>query len=266
MNTAPSLRNLQQQFMTALYDADVPGPLAAIAGNGLTAAARLRIYRNSCEETQVAALHVTYPALVALVGDAFFDQTARGYRRAHPSQSGNLQAFGASLGDYVATLASCTAYPYFADVARLEWLRQATILAPDAATLDPVAWAGSAPASDAARSVALHPSLHLLASAYPVLRLWRFALHPSPEVPTLDAGESVVLWREDGEVAMTAVDAASFACIAALRQGASVGAAETAACVIDPEFDLAMCVGSLLQRGLVAGMRPQSGDADGSRP
>lgn len=263
MDTAISLRDLQQQFMAALYDADAPGPVTAIAGNGLTAAARLRIYRNSCNEPQTEALRMTYPAVLALVGDAFFDQTARGYRHAHPSRSGNLQAFGANLGDYLETLTSCRAYPYLPDVAQLEWLRQETILAPDAAAVTSDAFIERVRAATSPIRVVLHPSLHLVRSQYPILRIWRYALEPSTEPPTLGDGECVVLWREDRAVAMGAVDPASFACIAAMQQGSTLDAAQTAAMALDPDFDVSMCIGTLLEHGLVAdGRGSSSGKAE----
>lgn len=266
MGAVPSLRDLQRRFMTALYDADAPGPLAAIAGNGLTAAARLRIYRNSCRESQVAALRVTYPAVRALVGDAFFDQTAHGFRHAHPSRSGNLQAFGAQLGDYLATLASCRAYPYLPDVARLEWLRQETILAPGASAIAEGACIESLRTAAETVHATLHPSLHLANSRYPILRLWRYAMQPSPEPPTLGDGECVVLWREDGEVAMGAVDPATFACIAAMRRGSTLDAARRAATAIDSDFDLSMCVQTLLDRGLITDLRATAGGAGFIQP
>ncbi|HEX7348631.1 MAG TPA: DNA-binding domain-containing protein [Rhodanobacteraceae bacterium] len=266
MDTALSLRELQRQFMAALYDADAPGPVAAIAGNGLTAAGRLRIYRSSCSESHIAALRVTYPAVRALVGDAFFEQTARGYRRVHPSRSGNLQAFGAELGDYLATLAACHPYPYLPDVARLEWLRQAAILAPAAATAVADAGVERTQTTAVPVHVELHPSLHLLRSAYPILRIWRYALQPSAEGLTLDGeGECVALWREDGEVAMGAIDAASFACIAALQRGADLAAAAAAGVALDPAFDCAACVGTLSEHRLMVGVEPvATGDAPGT--
>lgn len=257
MPIAPSLHELQRQFMAALYDPAAPGPLDAIAGHGLAPAARMRIYRRSCNETQTAALRTTYPAVLALVGDAFFDQTARGYRRVHPSQSGNLQRFGDALPAYLATLPACRSVPYMADVARLEWLRQLTILAPDSAPIcaEDLAEAIRS-AGDALRTV-LHPSLHLLESRHPVLTIWNYALHPGNARLTLgNVGESVVLWREDGEVAMASLDPASFACITALAGRSSLGAARDAAASVDSDFDLGTCLGSLAEHGLIIGLRP----------
>lgn len=266
MGAALSLRDLQQQFMAALYDADAPGPLACIAGNGLSPEARLRIYRNSCNESQTAALRVTYPAVLALVGDAFFDQAARGYRRAHPSTSGNLQAFGAKLGDYLETLTTCRAYPYLPDVARLEWLRQETILVPDAATVSSDAFIERVQAATEPIHLVMHPSLHVIESRYPLLSIWHYALQPTPERLALTEGERVALWREDGEVAMGILDPASFACIAAMRVGSTLDAAQAAANALDPGFDLSVCVETLLEHGLVTGIRPIVAAGEGTHP
>lgn len=257
MRAALSLRELQQQFMAALYDPAAPGPLAAIAGRGLAPVDRMRIYRRSCNETQTAALRVSYPAVLALVGDAFFDQTARGYRHAHPSRSGNLQAFGDGLASYLEALPNCRSLPYLPDVARLEWLRQLTILAPESAPIgQEVFHAAICSAGDSLQMV-LHPSLHSLDSRYPVLTISNYALHPGDEKLTLgEDGERVVLWREDGEVAMAALDAASFACIATFVQGARLGESRTVAQTVDPDFDLDACLTSLVAHGLVSGLRP----------
>ena len=135
MHTAPALSELQRRFLDALYDDRATGPLGEVAGNGLEPLARLRIYRNSCNEIQTGALRATYPAVLALVGTEFFEQSARGYRRAHPSASGNLQGFGAGFADYLASLSSLAAYPYLPDVARLEWRRQLAVLAADAESI-----------------------------------------------------------------------------------------------------------------------------------
>jgi hypothetical protein len=259
MRVALSLRELQQQFMAALYDAAKPGPTPAIAGNGLTPEARLRVYRRSCNETQTAALRATYPAVLALVGEVFFDQTASGYRHTHPSRSGNLQVFGEAFAEYLEGVTGCRALPYLSDVARLEWLRQQAILAPAAASISPE------DVADVIREVAesirtvLHPSLHLLDSRFPVLTIWSYALRPTDENLVLgNDGENVVLWREEGEVAMGVVDRASFACIDALAHGLTVADAHSAATLLDDGFDLEACIETLVAHRLVTGIQPHS--------
>lgn len=252
MPTAPSLLECQRRFMAALYSPDASGPVEAIAGNGLEPAARLRIYRHSCEGNQVNALRTSYPAVLALVGGAFFDQCARGYRREHASHSGNLQVFGGRFGDYLATVPQARELPYLPDVARLEWLRQRAVLAADAEALPSAAFERALAVRD--RTLTLHPSVQCLASAYAVLTIFRYAMAPGEEGLQLpDTGENVLLWREDGEVAMAALDAASFACIEALARGATLARSNTAARAIDPAFDQPVCLGTFAQRGLIVG-------------
>lgn len=256
MRAALSLHELQQQFMAALYDAAEPGPTATIAGNGLAPEARLRIYRHSCNETQIAALRTTYPVVLALVGDAFFDQTAQSYRRAHPSLSGNLQTFGDAFAEYLEVVPGCLSLPYLPDVARLEWLRQRAILAPAAASIDPEALGAATRKTAESLRIVLHPSVHWLDSRHPVLTIWSYALRPADESLVLgNDGESVVLWRDDDEVAMDAVDPASFACITAVAQGLTLGEARSAAQSIDNGFDLDACLESLFAHELVIGVR-----------
>lgn len=258
MHAAPSLPELQRQFLAALYDGRVTGPVAAIAGNGLEPAARLRIYRNSCGAIHTGALRTTYPAVLALAGEAWFDQTMRGYRCAHPSRSGNLQRFGEGFSDYLETLPELDTLAYLPDVARLEWLRQECVLAGDAAPLSHAAFVDALARAADPSHITLHPSVQLLASRHPVLTIWRYAMQPSTARLTLGGeGENVVLWREDGEVAMEAPDAASFACIAVLARSGTLTAAHAAAQARDTAFDLAACIDSLLQHGLVTGLTPR---------
>lgn len=257
MSTESSLFELQTSFMSTLYDEAAPGPVAFIKGNGLAADDRLRIYRHSGNETQIAALRTSYPAVLALVGEAWFDQAACAYRRVHLSRFGNLQQFGARFADYLETLPTHRTLPYLADVARLEWLRQKTILAAESEPMNFDAFTENPPFDAEALRLVLHPSVHFLASRHEVLTIWRFAQRPDSEQLSLDGrGENVMLWREEDEVAMASLDPATFACVAALGQGASLCQAHAEAAALDVDFDLASCLASLIGNGLIIGVEP----------
>ncbi len=259
MSTEPSLLELQTSFLKALYEEGAPGPVASIAGNGLAAQARLRIYRHSSRETQTAALRASYPAMLALVGDAWFDQTAHAYRCIYPSRFGNLQQFGAYFADYLETLPARRTLVYLADVARLEWLRQQTILAAESESITFDTFTESLQAGEEALRIVLHPSVHLFASRHKVLTIWQFAQQPDSEQLLLDGrGENVMLWREEDKVAMVELEPATFACIVALEQGASLHKAHTEAAAFEVNFDIASCMASLIERGLITGVRPFS--------
>lgn len=256
MDAKPALHELQSAFLAALFDDEVPGLLDSIAGNGLAPEARLRIYRRSCNEIQTAALRTSYPAVLALVGRDWFDQAAQRYRSRYPSHSGNLQGFGAHFADYLEPIPAGRTLPYLADVARLEWLRQQTILAADSQALTFDNFMTCLDGAGESLRVGLRACVHLLSSQHPVLTIWRFALDPHGDLALDDQGENVLLWREDGEVVMTAVDSATFAYVTALAAGASLNEASMRAAAFDDGFDPAQCMSELIEHHLVTRVLP----------
>lgn len=253
MQVAPSLLECQRRFLAAIYYPEAPVPADVIFGHGLEPAARLRIYRHSSEQIHTAALRTTYPVVLALVGEPFFEQAALRYHRAYPFVSGNLQAFGEYFGDLLEDMTESRALAYLPDVARLEWQRQLAALAPAADSSLPPAFGATPAESNGWACMALHPSVRTFASPFSVLTIWLYAMQPTSEDLTLpEAGEHVVVWRSpDGQVAMTALDPASFAAIDTLVHGRALCDALAAARACDPEFELNACMESLAMNGLL---------------
>jgi len=253
MQPDPSLLEMQQHFLGALYDETCPGFCdEAIQDSAIEPTARLRLYRNSSTQIHTRALQTVYPAILALAGAEFFDQAASLYRIAHPSTSGNLQTFGAQFPDLLESLTHDTAAPYLGDVARLEWLRQCSILAKTADALDAVDVSRRIAQLEGPLSVVLHPSVHCFASAYPVYTLWQYAMQPGDQRLSLpETGEHLVLWRETDQVTMAVLNKASFQCVKELAQGASLDQAYRLARQQDPNFDLTACFADLVTQGLV---------------
>lgn len=251
MRAQPPLLELQRAFADAMLGRG-DGVAAWVDGAGLEPTARLRVYRSAIAGTLQAALRDTYPALLALVGTEYFEALAERYRIAYPSTGGNLQHFGAALATFIEATPSLQALPYLPDIARLEWLRQTAALAGDRPAADAAAlthWAACEPADV---RMDLHPSVQRFASAYPVLTLWRWCQSPVGAAPNLDAGaEHVLLWRDDGEVAMATVDPATFRCIDALAEGRDLASAYRVAADVDPDFDVQSCLQDLLAHRLV---------------
>ena len=254
MTAAPALFELQCQFLAALYDEDTSS-VDFLVGNGLEPAARQRIYRNSAAEIHTQALRTAYPAVLALVGEGFFERATTAYRRLRPSRTGNLQVFGAGFGDFLDAMPETRELPYLGDVARLEWQRQQAALAPDA---EPLTWADFARTvseTNAPLKIALHPSLRRFVCRHRVLSIWHYALHPESErLELAPGGERVLLWRSDDQIAMAATDAATFTCVGALAEGVVLDTAHAAALKHNPQFDLAGCITTLAGQGLIVGL------------
>lgn len=257
MQVLLSLLELQRRFLGGLCDSMETGPIDQIVAAGLEPAARFRIYRHNTEQNHLEALRTTYPAVSALVGDAFFEQTAARYRSTHPSRSGNLQAFGDHFSEFLTSLQNTQQLPYLSDVAQLEWLRRRATLAAEAKPLTLAEVDSMLAKVDGPVRMILHPSMQRLVSPHPVLTIWQYAIHPSSEHLTLpESGERVVLWRSEDEVAMAGVDVASFACIDALAHGESLDKAHALANDQDPAFNLPACITSLIQEGLITAILP----------
>lgn len=250
----PNLLDWQRGFAAAIDGRD--DTIAAwVEPHGLDAGSRLAIYRHANEATYTRALRESYPTVLALLGEEYFDHLGAIYRHEHPSRGGNLQNFGAHFAEFLDAFAPVNPHPpYIADSARLDWLRQLAALAADAAPVDRERRAAAAASDPERLSVSLHPSVGLLRSDYPVWRIHLWCQAPSSPAPHLEDGaESVLVWREHEEVAAVAVAAASAAFIGLLQFGRSIRAAAALALDVDHEFDVAECVGALLARDLIIG-------------
>ncbi len=107
--------------------------------------------------------------------------------------------------------------------------------------------------------LALDPSCRIVASPYPVLRIWR-ANQPDragDERIDLDEGGGAVLVRRDRDgVALEPLAAGERAWLAALGAGARLAEAIDAALAAEPAFDLGAALRAHIATGTVAAVAP----------
>ncbi|NML31745.1 HvfC/BufC N-terminal domain-containing protein [Paraburkholderia antibiotica] len=238
--TAEELARLQTLFGTQL--AQRTASLEALApwlANDDATARRLARYQASLRYHHARSLTLIYPVLQSLVGDAFFRTLAYAYGDAHGSRDGDLRRFGAELPAFVAQLPSANDYPYFTDVARLEWALHEANYAADAPTLrlDDLAAAGV----DEAQTwpLELHPAATLHASAWQIAAIWLAHRPDGHAIPaSIDAPSRTLVYRDGWTPMLREIDASEWAALTALARGATLGDA------------------------LVAGMTQQSADDD----
>ncbi|HZX27112.1 MAG TPA: DUF692 family protein [Telluria sp.] len=232
------LGTTQDEFAAALFDAAAePAALAHFSAHG----ERFALYRGNQTANWDKVLSAAYPVLRQLVGAEFFTALARAYGHAYPSDSPDLNRFGAHFADFLAGFEHVAAYPYFPDVARLEWALHRAYYAPAAVPLDPATLAGLSPDEFEALPVRLHPSCALLASDYAVGPLWQ-AHQPDSEVPFPDplaAPGHVLACRPRWKPECLPIGAAAHAALQTLAAGGTLGGALDAAFDRDPDFDVA---------------------------
>jgi len=252
MPAPPSLSELQAGFARAMIDGAAPALLPWIGTRGIEPAARLQIYRNAILATQVASLVASFPAVERMLGVDCFDGWATRYAAWHGNRSGNLQNLGDDFADYLEARPELSGLSWLGDLARLEWLRQCTMLAADACALDALALQAALLAAGDDPLLHLLPCVHTIAVAFPVLDLWRYCESPETLAVDLAGGaQGVLLWREDGQVAMQACTPATVALVTALKDGKRVTVAVEAAHALDPHSPLDALLGPLLTRALI---------------
>lgn len=218
-----NLHQLQQAFSDTLFDSGSGRILPCLNGpSDSRKNRRLDIYRNNVFHSLSNALADLYPATRRLVGDGFFNATAREFVRQHPPRSAAMVHFGADLPAFLQEFEHTSALAWLADVARLELARHRAYHAKDAKPLS-VDDLTAVPAEQLSQArLILHPSITQIESGYPVLSIWQANQddEPDDEVIDLDSGGcKLVVYRPHNDVVIGEVDDATHALLATLQQG-----------------------------------------------
>lgn len=242
----PSLRDTQDRFTRAIFSGDPASMEDLVLAGALTPAVRVDIYRNNVLVNYQNALRDTYPALVRLVGDEFFNAAARRYARTHASTSGDLHDYGETFGDFLAGFEPAQSLPYLPDMARLEWAMHRVFHAADAAHLAPADFAGLDESRMPDLRLVLHPATRVLASAFPLLNIWQLCQPDSaaPEANVdLDAGgQCLLVIRREYAVHLEILTASEHALLSCLRDGGTLGEGVEQALRLHANFDLGACL------------------------
>jgi hypothetical protein len=163
-----------------------------------------------------------------IVGEAFFAAVARNHARTHPSRSGDLNEYGASLAQFLESDPEVQDLPYLPEVARLEWLVHRAYFAADTARFD----------LSRPTQVRLAPACALVESDWPVASIWEAHQEGGrPELVNLAAGPGrALVHRPDWRVEVTALRPGDFRFLECLQAGEPLGAALEAAVSEDAAF------------------------------
>jgi hypothetical protein len=236
----PSLPELQRAFAAGVLD-DAPAVLAHLRALRFEPARHLQVYRNNTFANLTDALGAVYPVLRRLVGAEFFDYLSDRFIRQHPPRSGNLHDFGAELAGFLAAFEPARTLLYLPDVASLEWAWHEGFHAADTEPLDPARFAALTPDQYGRLRFALHPSARLIASDYPILRIWESNQDGWDGEETIDldsGGERLLVIRRRLEVLIERLGPGDYRLLDGCRQGESFETACQQALAADPDFDL----------------------------
>ncbi|MFJ2280600.1 putative DNA-binding domain-containing protein [Pseudomonas sp. NPDC087803] len=235
----------QAEFAAALLDIRLPCPDGLCSANGADPASRFAVYRNNVQGSLINALADSYPVVQQLVGEEFFRAMAGLFIQQQPPHGPLMSRYGDGLADFVGAFEPAAGVPYLADIARLERLRTRAYHAADAAAVSAqqISAALADPQTLAELKIALHPSLHLLDSAYAVVSIW--AAHQGDATLAgidIHQGQHALVLRNGLEVEVFALDhGASVFIRHLLNQRALLDAAQDS-----PPFDLPQTLALLI--------------------
>lgn len=239
-----SLSAIQQQFADALLFPD-QSTRPLFKSSPEQAQERLGIYRGNVSAIWTQALQNTYPVLYQLVGAEFFEQMAKAYGRAHPSTSGDLNEFGSQLAIFLADpitgIGIINDYPYFPDVANLEWHVHTAYYAANTAPLGLAEVIEKTGEHFGQTRLRLHPACRLITSEWACATIWQ-AHQPNTDVAypeQLEVKNYCLVNRQHWSVEVHALGIASYLGLLALSQGKSIGSALEQAMEHDPDFQIA---------------------------
>ncbi len=253
MDLPAGIQQLQQQFAEGLLNFDKAGDsLAMFSGDMALAKDRLALYRGNLNAIWTQTLVNAFPVIHQLVGGEFFEQAAREYGHLYPSQHGDLNHFGASFAEYLAQSASVAEYPYFADVARLEWLAHRAYYAEDAQVLGLEDVAAAAVHGVEQLRLLLHPACYLYQSAWAAADVWQaHQLDSELSYPEqLQRDTYAVVSRPAWQVRVTVAGKASYIALQALMKGKLLGEALELALQEDAQFDIAQELALWFEAGM----------------
>ena len=251
-----SLHKLQESFARALTGSDSTALATLVVSRGISPIERAGIYRNNTRETFLGAMHAGFPAFERLVSNDVFRSLVEDYRRQHPSRSGNLQHVGTEFGLFVASRFQGTQFEYLADVAAIEWAYQEVLVAAAPPAFELADLGSVSPEDYGLLRLKLNPAARLLASRFPLARIWRANRTETLDASPIDltaGADSLLLLRRELDVEIHRLSAAEFTFLRTLSAGDTLGDALEAAIGVAPSEDVSTLLSRHAQLGAIVG-------------
>jgi hypothetical protein len=175
---------------------------------------RFAIYQNNVFFSFTEALSDLYPVIKKLVGEDFFNGAANVYIRKHPPSQAAMVYFGSSFPEFLRSFEHTASMPYLVDIAELELKHHQAYHAADIVAMSADDFTKIEPEKVGELKLALHPSLSLLSSPYPIFSIWQSNqdeessdnASTNNESINLDEPQSVIIVRHEYERKVFHVD------------------------------------------------------------
>jgi uncharacterized protein (UPF0276 family) len=260
---AVPLADSQLNFSDALFDGATEAQLLPLfKGDPAVAEQRFALYRGNLSANWNKSLTSAYPVLQALVGEEFFGALSRAYGKEHPSEAGDLSHFGEEFAEFLTAFPHVALYPYFPDMARLEWALHRAHYAPNIKAIEAEELARLWPDRIDDACLYFHPACQLIASEWAVVSLWQ-AHQPDTTIAfpsEMEQSSAGLVVRTHWKTGVMPLTAGACAALDALQQGKTLGEAIDEVLEIDVGFDLGSHLKQWLEAGIFVAVEPNAID------
>jgi hypothetical protein len=238
-------------FTPGLIDPARAVPADVVGPRGKGAVKRYAVYRNNVTVSPIDALAAVYPAVQRITGVEFFRAMARFHVRATPPTSPLLFEYGRDFPAFIAAYEYAQEMPYLADTARIERAWLDAYHAADALPLSADAL-GAVPQDELADiTFTAHPATRIVRSPYPAVAIFGMNRAEAPVTPLASSdAEDALITRPDMEVVVRTLPSGGAVFLQNLIDGATLGAAVTAALAETSAFDLSANIAGMIEAGV----------------
>jgi hypothetical protein len=233
-----SLIDVQEKFANSLISTERSAALFSTKPELIDG--RFDFYRSNFQAICLQTMKSTFPVMLRLVGNDFFETLVVRHGIKHPSTSGDLTSLGNTFSQFLKEDELVEEYPYFSEVATLEYLVHLTYYETDSDTLSLPFYLQKAGEGIGQSKLVFRPTTHLCHSKWANAPIW--LAHQSEEVAELNcsidsACYSLVL-RHQWDVTVHVIPESSFVALSALFNGSTLEDALEKAMSVDADFEV----------------------------
>jgi hypothetical protein len=205
----------------------------------------------------IKAIRATFPVVCRLMDDRADYDAIHEYVRNKAGVAGVLLDCGESFAHCLEQFPAADDLPFLSDLARFEWVLERATRAPEPANRAALSNIRDGDVLDV--TFALHPSLLLLETTWPIDDIWeaaRSTLGPMPAIAASPQMTRLLVFRSGPTAASTRLGAAQMSFLQAIGDRTSLPGAIEIALRVDDWFDPLIMLRDLFDKGLVVGIVP----------
>lgn len=241
-----SLRELQKQFQNFVFN-DQQDIFTRVNSQ------RLQIYRNNVFLTQIEVLQKLYPVIEQLVGQGFFNASAREYVKQYPSTVRSLHDYGDKFAEFLAGFVHAQALPYLPEVAHLEWACHEVLYGRNDEPFDLMRLKDIAETDYGEIKFKLNSASRLFDFQYPVLQIWQICREDNNDekIELHEGGEKVLVIKKQQEIIFEKLTDGEYEFLSAINKQEKFTEVCKAALKAEPAIDIQSCLQQHLMRGTI---------------